>query len=325
MWRNENEKVALEAALTPTGGGLGTGGGAPAATPTPTPSPTPSFDDFGTGIAHYPDQAKPKLGDGPELKAGEPKPGEVAPLGKERAEAAEPSDPPNPSDPEVDELDVLAESLGLKPLSKEDKVEPETPVSLADLDTPEKLTKAINPDGKASEKQQLENLQRLIGRQSSEVKTARQVAQFAHTYAPFMRQAANGQTVMDVVKLSQALPPEVLQAQLDEAGVVLVPRDYLANASQYADYPPDVVDAVIADRDIPYGDKVAQIEQDPKLAAKAEALKLQRQSSIAQQRQAQTSQMLQTLDQLGQKFEGLFKELSAPDPATGQSVFQRFN
>ena len=184
-----------------------------------------------------------------------------------------------------------------------DAGKPDALAELADVSSPEAFAKAVNPDGKASEADQLKNAQALIGKQSQVVSQAKQLTA---QIAPFVLRDDQGQPVgLDVLAIGDALGIDAVNAALASRNQKIVPADW--GPEQMAverEFPADLVNKLVPGDDMTFDEKVELIKGDAgKLVdirvAKRER-EMQAQHQEAQAHEAQQAQTATRLTQLAQ-------------------------
>ena len=152
-------------------------------------------------------------------------------------------------------------------------------MDVVDLKTPEAIAKALNPSGTATETEQLKHAQQLIGRFSQQVGQAKQVLE---SIAPFLQKDQAGNYVgFDLMSIGDRMGDQAVAAQLQARGLKLVPADFgAAEATLEREYPMDLVNQLVPQKDMTFQEKVELIKGDPE---KLVDLRVGKQTRVAQQ------------------------------------------
>jgi hypothetical protein len=234
----------------------------------PTPSPTPVSPGS---------SAPPTLEDAfGESNPGEPQTDPTPSLQPDAASAADPGQ--RPADPAKDGAGKTddSEQPGADALPFDDELGVLTPsvaatseVEYTELDTPEKIQQAINPDGKLPESEQVKNLLTLVGKHSGEVHKARQVVE---QLTPFLARDQRGAVVgFDLAKVFESVGPEAVNAFLEARGEKIVPADFGPEQAGLAkEFPVELVNQMLPAtdaryKDLSYEEKVEYIRSDNNL------------------------------------------------------------
>ena len=179
------------------------------------------------------------------------------------------------------------ELAGLQPLNDGTTQQPVN--ELVDLDSPEKVLKALNPTGTATEADQLKHAQQLIGRFSKQAGQAKEVLS---SLAPFMQrdQAGNyvGFDVLAIADRMEQQSPGAIAALLASRQQKIVPADWgQEQATLDREYPKDLVDQLVPNKDMSFEEKVELIKSD---SEKLVELRVEKGARVAAQR-AQAQQL----------------------------------
>lgn len=287
----------------PAGGQVATAQPASAPVSSPAPSPTPAAEGgekvssvdwnkerdemsvFGNPERHSdldaPFQPRPSASpDAPSPEGDRHAPGaevtEGQPAGKEAA--------PGEKLPGDDLLEGLS-VFDLPPGSEEPVVVTDgSQTAFEVLDTPEKIEKAINPDGKSTPEQRLQNAQSRLGLQGRALGDARkqnqafqeQISTLAQHFQ--FQKTADGKIVASpspsgLIALARMLPEEVLQKTLaDQLGVKMVPLDWNGEGNQEQADLESAVNTVLPGGELSFDEKWAEIKAKPLLDTKLSKL-----------------------------------------------------
>lgn len=258
-----------------------------------------------------------------DRQAGGAKVTETSPAGKEGTPGAEPV----PGD------DLIADFAQFEDETpKEGEAGKQVETLLDPLDTDEKIAKAIDPDGKQTDKQKLANAQSLIGKHGRAFGEAKkllraytdantEILQHYETFQTAQGQKASRLRLPSLIQQSQLHPFEQVNDAIQKAtGYKLVPKDWNGEGNDELRDFEEVSKQLIPEADLDLKERLAQIGQDPVLKARFDR-EIQRrdanriiqaresQATQAMQRQAEQQQAQREVAEADAFYKGKFEEL----------------